>query len=370
MKKTNYLLLLSLFLAFVSGSAQDFKIYVSDAGNFNNPPWQLLMFDENGDNPQQITTENLAWPQDILFLEDQDAMLVSNLNTGEITKYDANSGDFQSNFASGIGGPTRMKIGPDNLIYVLQWQGNGTVFTYEQDGTFVGEFTTVGVNQSIGLDWDSNGNLYVSSFGGASVRKFDTTGADQGLFIDSNLQGPTNIFFDDNDNLYVLDWTAGNVKKFDSNGTFMEIFIDGLSQPEGVDFYPNGNILIGDGGSGAVKLFDSEGMFIEDIVTAGDGNLLQPNAVVLRDATLSIPDYDKDNILVTPTIGDQFLIEPTTLDTFHSLQVFDISGKKIANIDLSLTNMWSASNLKEGVYFLLASNPNKKVTQKIVVKKK
>ena len=47
-------------------------IYVSDAGNFNKPPWQILKYDENGQNSKVFISEDqgLDWPQDIVFLED------------------------------------------------------------------------------------------------------------------------------------------------------------------------------------------------------------------------------------------------------------------------------------------------------------
>lgn len=34
-----------------------------------------------------------------------------------------------------------MKIGPDSLLYVLQWSGKGTVKRYKLDGTNLGDFT-------------------------------------------------------------------------------------------------------------------------------------------------------------------------------------------------------------------------------------
>ena len=259
------------------------EIYVSDAGNFNNPPWQILKYDENGENPEVFIDEELAWPQDILFIEDQSVVLISNLNTGRITKHNAETGSFIEDFANGIGGPTRMKIGPDNLLYVIQWAGSGLVLRYQLDGTFVDEFTSVGVNQSIGIDWDGAGNLYISSFGDKTVRKFDSTGQDLGLFINTGtLDGPTDIWFSESGELYVLDWSGGAVRKYDSNGNFIETFISGLSQSEGVDFLPNGNILIGNGGTAAVKFYTQDGSYTEDIVSSGSGGLIRPNAVVLR----------------------------------------------------------------------------------------
>ncbi len=269
-------------------SAPRTDIYVSDAGNGpGSPPYQILRFDENGENPEVFTTEGLSWPQDILFLEDQNVVLISNLNSNSIGRYNIDNGSLINTFATGISGPTRMKIGPDNLLYVLQWSGNGLVLRYQLDGTFVDQFTSFAVNESIGMDWDSDGNLYVSSFnsgGGGFVRKFDTSGADQGLFINSNLQGPTNIWFGDGGDLFVNDWTGGRVVRFNASGAFLGNTATGLSRLEGIAVLDNGNFLIGDGGSGTgtIKEFTRGGVFVRDLVSRGSGSLKSPNAVTLR----------------------------------------------------------------------------------------
>lgn len=275
-----------LFLALLAFAplaiGQDFEIYVSDAGNFQDPPWQILKFDQNGDNPEVFIDEQLAWPQDILFLEDEGVVLISNLNTGKITRYDADTGAYIDDFATGIAGPTRMKIGPDGLLYVLQWNNQAPVRRYELNGDFVDSFTSAGVNQAIGLDWDSDGDLYVSSFNGAFVRRFDQDGNDLGFFVSTNLAGPTNIWFDDDGDLLVVDYSGGAVKRFDSNGNFKFNFISGIFSAEGVDFYPDGDILIGSGGDSSVRRYDSDGNLVETVVPSGSGGLLRPNAVVIR----------------------------------------------------------------------------------------
>ena len=263
--------------------SQDYHIYVSDAGNFNNPPWQILRYDQNGENVKVFTTQNLGWPQDILFHPDGEVVLISNLNTNRISRHNEETGAYIDDFANDISGPTRMKIGSDNLLYALQWSGNGFVKRYELDGTFVDDFTNVAISQSIGLDWDANGNLYVSSFNGASVRRFDPDGADLGLFIDSGLQGPTNIWFDDEGFLMVNDWTAGSIKRFDSDGNLVSTFASGLSQPEGVAYLPDGNFLVGNGGNGSIKLFSPSTGFVEDFIVSGDEDLLTPNAVTVKE---------------------------------------------------------------------------------------
>jgi sugar lactone lactonase YvrE len=272
----------SLFFFISKGFAQDMEIYVSDAGNFSNPPWQILKFDKNGENPQVFIKDNLGWPQDIVFLDDSNVVLISNLNDNRITRYDATTGAYISDFAGSISGPTRMKIGQDNLLYVLQWSGTGKVKRYQLDGTFVGDFTSVGVSQSIGMDWDKDGNLYVSSYNGDMVRKFDNNGNDLGVFVDSDLVGPTNIWFDQDGDLLVSDYDSFWVKRFDPSGNYQGTFISGLRNPEGVAILNNGNILIGNGRSSSVKMFDEDGNYIEDLIESGAGGLIKPNAVVVR----------------------------------------------------------------------------------------
>ena len=275
-----------------SDGSNQIEIYVSDAGNFNDSGWKILKYDENGKNPVVYISQDqkLAWPQDIVFLEDQGVVLISNLNSGTINRHNISDGTYIDSFATEIGGPTRMKIGSDNLLYVLQWAGNGKVLRYQLDGTFVDEFTSTGVLNSIGLDWDSEGNLYVSSFNNGSdgfVRKFDTSGNDLGLFISSTLEGPTNISFDNSGNLLVNDWKGNKLRKFDSKGTFIKDLFS-MNRAEGIGLMPNGDILIGNGNfinnPGTVTRHNSEGSYIEDIITSeANGGLMNPNAVVIRE---------------------------------------------------------------------------------------
>ena len=288
----------AIILGFSSASAntnntsKHIEIYVSDAGNFNDSEWKILKYDENGKNPVVYIPQDqkLAWPQDIVFLEDQGIVLISNLNSGTINRHNISDGSFIDSFATGIGGPTRMKIGSDNLLYVLQWLGNGKVLRYQLDGTFVDEFTSTGVLNSIGLDWDSDGNLYVSSFNNGSkgfVRKFDSSGKDLGLFINSTLEGPTNISFDNSGNLLVIDWKGNKLRKFDPKGTFIKDLFS-MNRAEGIGFLPSGDILIGNGNfinnPGTVTRHDSNGIYIEDIITSdNNGGLMNPNAVVIRE---------------------------------------------------------------------------------------
>lgn len=259
-----------------------YDIYVSDANGFGTGPWKILRYDQNGSNSEVFIDTNLAWPQDIVFLEEENEVLISNLNSGRITRYNASDGTYIDNFATGIGGPTRMKFGSDGLLYVLQWAGNGRVLRFQRDGTPMGEFTSFGVNTSIGLDWDSSGNLYVSSFEDLNVRRFNSNGEDQGLFISSGLAGPTDIFIDPSGDFLINDWQGGRIARYDSSGAADGSFATGLSQVEGIAVLPTGNYLVGNGGDGSVKEFTPNGQFVQNVVAPGAGGLSQPNAVVIR----------------------------------------------------------------------------------------
>ena len=350
--------------------SQTFDIYVSDAGNFDLPPWQILKFDENGKNPEVFIDNNLAWPQDLIFMEDSNFVLVSNLNSGRINRHDAATGAFISTFASGISGPTRMKIGADNLLYVLQWNGPGHVLRYQLDGTSLGNFTTVGTQRSIGLDWDADGNLYVSSFSQDLVRKYDPEGDDLGVFVSAGLLGPTNIWFDDNGELLVVDYNGTAVKRYNTDGEFVNNFMTGLSQAEGVAFYPNGDILIGNGQNHSVKLYNSEGEYQTDLVSNGTGDLLRPNAVVLREKTTSsiAENPIPENQAIYPTVGDTFFLRDAYFPKVREISIYTSQGTLVTRIQEPGSPFWSADQSGSGNYIIvLQLQDGRRISEQVAV---
>lgn len=350
-KRTFITLILSSFISLpLSMLAQEFSVYVSDAGNFNNPPWQILKFDQNGENPEVFISSDVAWPQDILFLEDQGVVLVTNLNSGKISRYHAETGAYIDDFATGIGGPTRMKIGADGLLYVLQWSGTGPVLRYELDGTFVDEYTDTGVNQAIGLDWDASGSLYVSSYTPGRVRQFDGTGTELPQFISTDLAGPTNIHFRENGDLMVLDYNGGTVDLFDADGLFIGSFISGLSQPEGLAILPNGDYLIGNGGDGSVRQYTPDGVLVGNFIEPGLGNLLTTNAVVIRyELSSNIEELGVDQIGIVQR-GARFFLESEIELEFDSILIHDQIGREVHSSERNGDLVWTPQGHKAGVY--------------------
>jgi sugar lactone lactonase YvrE len=268
----------SLFLICGFLNLKSQHLYISDAGNFQQGPHQIIKSDLDGGNAKLFIKDKLAWPQDILFLPDKKEVLVSNLSSGKIEKYHAETGVHISTFASGIQGTTRMKIGKDNLIYVLQWAGNGKVKRFDQTGKFIDDFTTTGVDQAIGLDWDKNGDLYVSSYRGLFIERFDTEGKSKGKFISTGLFGPTNIHFNEAGELIVLDYNSGRILLYTSNGTLIKTIAQGAAHCEGISFSKNGNMFIGT--KSQINVYNIDGSFNKIITLPSDIKILNVNAVV------------------------------------------------------------------------------------------
>ncbi|MCB9295785.1 MAG: hypothetical protein H6559_22065 [Lewinellaceae bacterium] len=373
MKRNLLIILLLLGSAWGVVHGQNFEVYVSDAAGFTTGPWKILKFDQNGENGEVFTDQELAWPQDIVFLDHRNSVIVSNLNTNKITEYNAETGEYIGDFATGIGGPTRMKVGQDSLLYVLQWSGNGRVLRYDLDGNFVDAFTDANVSNSIGLDWDIHGNLYVSSYNSRYVQQFSSTGENMGRFVNSNLSGPTNIWFDEEGNLLVVDYLGGAVKKFDAAGNYLGIFMNNLQFAEGVDFFPNGDILIGEGQTSSVKRYDSEGNFIEAFIPGGTLGLMTPNAVVLRELGVSpVREAIRQVEFITPTVGVEFYIaDPLNAADLKSIEVYGIKGQLLANRAYTgNTVAWNAAGAPDGMYVIVGRlKDGTSWSQKVAVRK-
>ena len=106
---------------------RQFNFFLSDSENLMKTEKQVVFTN------QKLSTST----QDIVVLERRNSIIVSNLNSGKITEYDVETGSILVILLQGISVLTRMKIGADSLLYVLQWQGNGGVLRYDLEGNLV-----------------------------------------------------------------------------------------------------------------------------------------------------------------------------------------------------------------------------------------
>lgn len=376
MSTTYRLVFISLFIS-ASALAQQAFIYVSDAGNFQNGPWQILKYTASGEFVGVFATENIDWPQDILFLDEDSTVLISNISTGRINKYDALTGLWVGTFAANLSDPTRMAIGPDSLLYVLQWAGTYQVKRYQLDGTFVDVFTNTGVNAAIGMDWNSQGYLFVSSYYDGKVDCFDTDGNFVTTYVDSALAGPTNIWFDDEDILHVLDYDGDAVKRFDTAGNYIDTWITGLDQCEGFAFMDDGSLLFGNGGTGSVKQYDSTGTYLGDFITPNLGGLIRPNAVVIHMETVADTSdtvttiglsLEKELVKIYPTAGRQFKSDKG-MESVKGVYVYDLNGHLVYQGSVNSSRLWDATDCSEGTYIIeLLFSDGLRKQQKVIVR--
>jgi len=138
-----------------------------------------------------------------------------------------------------------------------------------------------------------------------------------------------------------------------------------------VAFFMNGDILIGNGGTSSVKWFDSSGNYIQDLISSGAGNLLTPNAVVLRTVTPTGTGEppDRKKIIFIPSYGSIFRLSPDAAGLITNLDVFDALGNKVAAPDPG-TDAWVPSDLPDGIYFVQATfTDDESFVQKLIIKK-
>ena len=102
--------------------------------------------------------------------------------------------------------------------------GNGLVYHYSSDGTFIESLNTGCGGYTTGMAFDSNGNLYVTCFSASKVAVFDKNGTLIGTFGSGNLV-PESIVFDRNGNAYVGNLNNG-IREYDPSGKFIRTIIN------------------------------------------------------------------------------------------------------------------------------------------------
>jgi streptogramin lyase len=345
--------LLFLFL-FHFGVQAQYDILVSSGSGASSA---IKRFDANGTflgNFVAPGTTPLDWPQDIVFVNNRTEMLVSGLNNNAIFRFDGLTGALIDTFATNVSGPTRMKIGPDNYLYVLEWSGGNRVMRYDTTGIFIDTFTNQGVPASIGLDWDLSGNLYVSSYGGNSITRFDANG-DFDAVVQSGpslLEGPTNIWFLDNGEMIALAWNGNRAVKYGIGFTNETEFISSISKPEGYVYLPNGDLLIGSGGgASSIRRFDAAGNSLGSF--ASGFGLSNPNALYLLPTTLGLPTSTLPaNFTVQPTVGTVFQLQADPMTVQDSFVLYSNEGQEIQTFRIAEDGYFDLSHLADGHYYL------------------
>ena len=150
-----------------------------------------------------------------------------------------------------------------------------------------------------------------------------------------------------------------------------------------MDVFPNGNILIGNGGTSSVKLFDSNGNYLEDFIASGAGNLLTPNAVVIRqNVSVSISEGDNTSGI------NQFILKQNYPNPFNPSTQIEFSIPGPLHVKLEIFNMlgermdvlvsqsmsagehsieWNAEEVPSGIYMYRLTAGDRIESRKMVL---
>ena len=214
---------------------------------------------------------------------------------GVVNRYNAQTGAPLGTFASGLGSPADIKVGPDNNVYVANTATN-TISVFQQNGTPV---TTLGGPITpftpTFLAWDSSNRLYVSSLYGNSVLRYNTMTSTFDTFASGNgLNGATGLAFKDG-KLYVSSvYPAGDapgnpsanptkILTFNADGSVAGDFASLTTYPNPGPGYPpnfqanpsdllfldDGSLLVGLLGQGQVARLSSTGTYLGPYAIGG-----------------------------------------------------------------------------------------------------
>ncbi len=240
-------------------------------------------------------------------------LLVPSYNTNQVLRYDAITGNYLSEFASGPtqNGPTQNELGPDGRLYSTAWFSGDVVKLDATTGEFLDTVAYVregNVRRPYGVTFGPDQLLYIASFERNEVQRFDPqTGEFLDLFISwgrGGLGGPTEVLFDAAGNLLVASWNNNSVKKYDgATGNYLGDFVGngsgGLSGPDDMLFGPDGNFYVAGRTSNSVLRYNgSTGAFIDAFVPAGTEGLSAPTGLLFdNEGDLLVSDSDNDRVL-------------------------------------------------------------------------
>ncbi|MEM6472887.1 MAG: PEP-CTERM sorting domain-containing protein [Planctomycetota bacterium] len=224
-----------------------------------------------------------------------DNIYVSSALTGEILRYDGQSGDFLDVFASGNGlfRANNLRFFGDHL-YVGQFASgaNGLIKRFDATtGAFLDNF--IASEWVDGFEFGSD-SIFVSNYFGG-VGKYDLeTGAFEEQFIsvgEGDLANPTALLLLDNNELLVGSDGTDSIKRYSSTGDYIGEAIPSLINPEGLVIGPNGNLFAGSYSEGFINEYNLDDFsFVSRFAdTGGSTNFFTFRITAIPEPSLTAP---------------------------------------------------------------------------------
>lgn len=286
-------------------SAHSQSLYVS-SGDGEEPGEDVLRYDAQTGAFQSVfaTGGGLVSPFGITFGPDGDLYVVSN-STNEVLRYDGSTGAFKSIFVTGaeLQNPYGLVFGPSGDLFVADYTAN-KVFRYNgASGALMGVFASGGgLNTPTYLVFGPDGDLYVSSNSTNQILRYNgSTGAFKAVFASGGgLNGPYGLAFGPGGDLFVSsggslesdDTVPGKVLRYNGvTGAFKSVFAedgDQLLNSDGLAFGPNGDLYVSSYATSEVIRFDGTTGAFKDVAAGGDA-LLGPVGLAFKPAATPAP---------------------------------------------------------------------------------
>ena len=255
-----------------------------------------------------LSASDLSGPSAMAFGNGND-LFVASQDTGEVLRFNRQTGQSLGTFASNIYGPGGLLFdASDNVLFVSEF-GN---FDGEKIDLFntaptvpgkyfgepLGSITVGSTGYGLaGMAMGPGGSLYASSFSdGRVLRVGDPTGSSPTVATfasnPGNFSGANSIVFDNAGNMDVVGLMTSSVYQFSSTGLPIGELVKssdgGLTFPCSMLTAPNGNLLISSMGNGVEPGYIGEydmmtGAAIPTFSTSG-GDLVEPTAMLIMPA--------------------------------------------------------------------------------------
>jgi DNA-binding beta-propeller fold protein YncE len=207
-----------------------------------------------------------------------------------VFRFHERDGTFLNSFSEETENISGLAIGPDENLYVsANTLGDGSVYRFDPNGTFLGTFASAHLTAPTGLRFGPDKNLYVASHvmgepsnRGQILRYSGTNGSFLSYFVPAGsggLRKPIDLFFGRDQHLYVADFDLGILRYNGTDGTFLDTFVPagrgGMNSVVALALGPDGNLYVSNRDTRSILRFDGrDGSFLGTFVKAENGGSL------------------------------------------------------------------------------------------------
>jgi streptogramin lyase len=240
--------------------------------------------------------------------------------------------------STGHNDPINVIIGPDNYLYVAEFNGNRIV-KMDKNGQNQTTFAT-DLTNPIGMVFDREGNLYVTEHLNRQVTKITPSGI-KTLVNTLPISGYlTDIVIDSNDKLFVATYANSGIYKMDLDGNNFSTFATNLSPTMvGMTIDSNNNIYVATRSSSKILKVEPNGTVTNFVTSTND---------------ITWVTLDKDGYFYV------------ALDN-NIIEKFNSNGVKLSSFSTGTTSPWGLSVDSNGyVYFGEALGNNSSQIRKII----